>query len=86
MAMENKDKVDVLSVRPFGVRTSMMAMNKGKFMITPKDCVLSSLADLGKTDTTYTGLMHKIQASYFDDYSEWQRFGIYSKLFDHAKK
>lgn len=71
MAMENKDKVDVLSVRPFGVRTSMMAMNKGKFMITPKDCVLSSLADLGKTDTTYTGLMHKIQASYFDDYSEW---------------
>lgn len=65
MAIENRDKIDILSVRPFGVRTPMMSNSKGKFMITAKDCVVSSLADLGKTDTTWTGFMHKVQGAYF---------------------
>ena len=64
LAIENKDKLDIITVRPFGVRTSMMEMEKGPFMISPKDCVISSLADLGQSDTTWTGFMHKVQASY----------------------
>ncbi len=70
MTVENKDKIDVLTIRPFGVKTPMMSMKKSKFMITPKDCVLSSLADLGKSETTWTGFLHKVQASYFVDVSE----------------
>lgn len=65
MSIENRDKIDVLSVRPFGVQTPMMSMKKGKFMITPKDCVVSSLGDLGEVDATWTGFMHKIQGAYF---------------------
>lgn len=61
-------------------------MRKGKFMITPKDCVVSSLADLGKFDTTWTGFMHKVQAAYFQRFSEQARFETYDKLFSYAKK
>lgn len=70
MSIENRDKIDVLSVRPFGVKTPMMEMKKGKFMITPKDCVISSLADLGVADTTWTGFLHKVQASFFNNFTE----------------
>lgn len=48
----------------------MMEMKKGKFMITPKDCVISSLADLGVADTTWTGFLHKVQASFFNNFTE----------------
>lgn len=65
IARESSQNVDVLSVRPFGVVTPMMKMLRGKFMITPEDCVISTLADLGKTDTTYTGFMHKVQGGFF---------------------
>jgi len=64
LAIENRDKIDILSVRPFGVRTPMLKMMKGKFIITPKDCVISTLADLGKYDTTWTGFKHKMQGAY----------------------
>jgi short-subunit dehydrogenase len=50
LAIENRDRIDVLSVKPFGVTSGMMSMSKGKFMISPKECVLSTLADLGTTD------------------------------------
>jgi 17beta-estradiol 17-dehydrogenase / very-long-chain 3-oxoacyl-CoA reductase len=66
LSQENKDKIDIISVRPFGVRTSMMSMMKGKFMISPRTCVLSSLADLGTADYTWSGFMHKVQASFFE--------------------
>lgn len=66
IAHENRDKIDVLSVRPFGVKTPMMGMKKGKQMITPKDCAISSLADLGKSDATWTGFKHKLQGSFFE--------------------
>lgn len=36
LSIENRDKIDIISVRPFGVRTPMMGMKKGKFMISPK--------------------------------------------------
>lgn len=36
LSIENRDRIDILSVRPFGVRTPMMGMTKGKFMISPK--------------------------------------------------
>lgn len=36
MNLENDDKIDILSVRPFGVSTKMMKMKKGPFMITPR--------------------------------------------------
>lgn len=46
LSLENKDKVDVLSLRPLGVATKMMKMKKGPFMITPRECVRASLNDL----------------------------------------
>jgi len=51
LAIENKEKVDFITVRPFGVRTPMMNMKRGPFMISPKECVLSSLGDLLGNDT-----------------------------------
>lgn len=60
-------------------------MKKGKFMITPQDCVISSLADLGHFDTTWTGFMHKVQATYFQRMSEEKRLEIYDKLFSGFK-
>lgn len=69
MTQENKDKIDVLSARPFGVRTPMMDNLKGKLMITAEDCVTSILADLQET-TTWTGFLHKAIASNFDRLSD----------------
>ncbi len=42
---QHHDKIDIISVRPFGVITPMMKMKKGEFMITPNDCVKSTIAD-----------------------------------------
>lgn len=74
LAAENREKVDILSSRPFGVTTKMMKMGKGPLMITPEECVRSSLADLGKTDTSYTGFLHKLGATIFGQKTEKQRF------------
>lgn len=60
LTVENRDKLDIISIRPFGVSTPMLRMLKSKFIITPKDCVLSSLADLGNADTSWSGFMHKV--------------------------
>ena len=62
--MENNDKVDVLSVCPFGVTTKMMRMKKGALMITPRECVNATLADLlaGKT-STFGYWKHKLNSS-----------------------
>ena len=76
--LENEDKIDVLSCRPFGVTTKMMKMKKGPFMITPTDCAVSTLADLGKTKTTFTGFRHKISGSFFNLKTEEQNFETYS--------
>lgn len=46
LALDNKDKIDVLSARPFGVATRMMKMKKGPFMVTPRQCVVSIISDL----------------------------------------
>jgi short-subunit dehydrogenase len=57
LAIENKDKIDVLSARPFGVATRMMKMKKGPFMVTPRQCVVSIIADLlGGQTTTFSHL------------------------------
>ena len=85
MSIENRDKVDVISVRPFGVKTPMMDMKKGVYMITPQDCVVSSLADLGVADVTWTGFKHKVQASFFEQFTEEQTLEIFDKLFTFKK-
>lgn len=46
VASENSDKIDVISVRPFGVSTRMSLMMKGAFVLTPRQCVLGVLSDL----------------------------------------
>lgn len=43
----------------------MMKMQKKARMITPKQCVSAVLADLGHSDSTFSGLPHKIMASFF---------------------
>lgn len=64
LAQENNDKIDVLSVRPFGVATKMMQMKKGPFMITPRQCAISSLTDLvGGETTTFSHLKHKLSST-----------------------
>jgi len=83
-SLENADKIDILSSRPFGVRTPMMNNLKGKLMITAHDCVLSTLADL-EQHTSFTGFLHKAIASNFDRLSEVERLKIYDVMFSKFK-
>jgi short-subunit dehydrogenase len=46
LSLENSDKVDIISVRPFGVSTRMSLMMKGAFVLTPRQCALGVLRDL----------------------------------------
>lgn len=46
LGRENADKVDVISAVPLGVTTKMMKMKKGPFMITPRQCASSIIADM----------------------------------------
>lgn len=74
--------MDILSCRPFGVTTKMMGMRKSGGMITPTDCAVSTLADLGKTDTTFSGFNHKVSGSFFNLKTEkevFQTYASYSK-------
>jgi 17beta-estradiol 17-dehydrogenase / very-long-chain 3-oxoacyl-CoA reductase len=84
--LENNDKIDVLSVRPFGVTTYMMKMKKGPFMITPRVCAFSSLADLlaGKK-TTFTGFKHKISEVAFKHLTEDESFALYDYYWAQAR-
>ena len=45
LIQEHGNNIDIISVRPFGVITNMMKMRKNWFMITPKSCVESAIAD-----------------------------------------
>lgn len=60
LSIENRDKIDIISVRPFGVSTPMLSMKKSKYIITPKDCAFSSLADVGSADESWSGFLHKV--------------------------
>ena len=44
--IENRDKIDVISLRALGVTTKMMKMKKGPFMVSPRSFAKSSLVDL----------------------------------------
>ena len=48
----------------------MMKMKKGPFMISPTDCAISTLADLGKTESTWTGFRHKLAGVAFSTKSQ----------------
>ena len=57
---ENSDKIDVLTVMPFGVTTPMMRMTKNFATITPDVCAKSVISDLlGGHLITFGGLPHK---------------------------
>lgn len=76
--LENNDKIDVVSIRPFGVTTKMMKMKKGPLMITPRDCAYSSLADaLAGKKLTYSHFKHKLSAIAFQHLTELQSFQLY---------
>ena len=71
LAQENNDKIDIMSLAPFGVTTAMMKMKKGPFMITPRECVLSSLSDLlGKERASFGHMKHKLSSTAFHNLSE----------------
>jgi hypothetical protein len=63
----------------------MMSMIKGKFMISPKTCVISTLADLGTADDTWTGFMHKVQASFMGIMTEQEVFQVIDKALSKFK-
>lgn len=85
LSIENKDKIDIISVRPFGVSTPMLSMKKSRYIITPKDCAFSSLADVGSSDESWSGFLHKVQASIMERLTEEQVFQFYEKFFSYAK-
>jgi hypothetical protein len=86
LELENRDKIDVVSVRPFGVCTQMMKMKKGPYMITPRQCAFSALADtLAGNKTTFTHLKHKLSSVAFQHLSEDDRFSLYDSLWAQAR-
>ena len=71
LKLENDDKIDVISIRPFGVTTKMMKMKKGPLMITPRECALSSLADLlAGHEATFSHFKHKASSWMFQFLTE----------------
>lgn len=69
--LENQDKIDIMSVRPFGVTTAMMQMKKGPYMITPRQCATSSIADLlAGQKQSFSGFKHKLSSVAFQHLSE----------------
>lgn len=88
LEQENRDKIDIISVAPFGVTTKMMMMKKGPFMVNPRQCVKATLADLigGKT-TTFGAFKHKLSAALgFEPFTEEQRFKTYDGLWAAARQ
>ena len=84
--LENRDKIDVLSVRPFGVTTFMMKMKKGPYMITPRVCAFSSLADLlAGSKVTFSGFKHKLSSVAFQHLTEDECFALYDFLWTQAR-
>ena len=71
LRQENSDKIDVMTVWPFGVTTPMMRMTKNYATITPDVCARSIIADLlGGNLQTFGGLPHKFFGKIFDGLSE----------------
>lgn len=66
LSLENRDKIDIISVRPFGVKTAMLKMKKDPRIITPKQCAVAALTDLGNSETSFSGVQHKIMAAFFE--------------------
>ncbi len=60
-----------MTVMPFGVITPMMRMMKDPAMITPENCVKSTISDLlGGELYTHGGLTHKIFGNIFANLTE----------------
>jgi short-subunit dehydrogenase len=53
LSREHHDKIDIMSVRPFAVKTSMLKMKARGACITPKQCVVGALRDLGYGDASF---------------------------------
>ena len=67
---ENGEKIDVMTVMPFGVTTPMMRMTKNYATITPEVCAKSIIGDLlGGHLVTYGGLPHKFFGKIFEELS-----------------
>ncbi len=83
LSLDNSDKIDVISVRPFGVGTGMLRMKKGNviFIVNPRECVSGVLADLlGGETTTWSHLSHKMGSSLvYASLNEEQAFVTYEK-------
>lgn len=68
---ENGDKIDVMTVMPFGVTTPMMRMTKNYATITPDVCAKAMISDLlGGNLVTHGGLPHKFFGNIFENLSE----------------
>lgn len=64
------DKIDVMTVMPFGVTTPMMRMTKNYATITPENCAKSVIGDLlGGDLVSYGGLSHKFFGKMFEELS-----------------
>lgn len=86
IAQENKDKIDIISLRPFGVSTKMMAMKKGPWMVTPRAYAKASLGEMlaGKA-TSFGVLRHQVMHSIlFANLNEQQTFKLFDQLWDEA--
>jgi short-subunit dehydrogenase len=85
--LENGDKIDIISVRPFGVTTRMMRMKKGPFMISPRECAVASLADmLAGKKVTFGHYKHKLSSLAFEYLSEVKRFELFEFLWAEARR
>ena len=82
LTQENSDKIDVLSVRPFGVSTQMAGFIKGVGAITPRQCVKGVLTDLlGRKRTTFGHYIHKAsRVMLFGGNTEEQSLSLMAQL------
>lgn len=86
LGLENSDRVDVLSVRPFGVATKMMDMKKGAYMISPRQCVVSTLADLlAGASVTFTHLDHCLSGTVFATLTEEEGFKMFEAFWQASR-
>ena len=84
--LENRDKIDVVSLRALGVTTKMMKMKKGPFMISPRSFAKESLVDLISGEkATFGHPRHKLMNSLvFANLSEKKTFEMFDQLWDKA--
>jgi hypothetical protein len=73
LKQEHGDKIDVMTVMPFGVTTPMMRMIKDPATITPENCAKSVIGDLiGGNLYTHGGMRHKMFGNIFENMTEEQ--------------